>query len=83
NTAKFLAKFGHNVVVVTSKWGEEKRKKHKMDNFLVYRFKQFNPPEISGITQISSLRFMPKAIFKLPKIIRRHKIQLIHAEGRI
>lgn len=83
NTAKFLAKFGHNVVVVTTKWGEEQRKKHKMDGFLVYRFRQFNPPELSGITQISSLRVMPKALYKLPKIIRKHKIQLIHAEGRM
>lgn len=83
NTAKFLAKFGHKVVVVTCKWGEEKRKFHKMDGFLVYRFKQFNPPELSGVTQISSLRFMPKALYKLPKIIRKHKIQLIHVEGRM
>jgi len=83
NTAKFLAKFGHDVVVVTSKWGEEQRKKHKMDGFLVYRFKQFNPPEYSKITQVSSLRFMPRAIYKLPKIIRKHKIQLIHAESRL
>jgi len=83
NTAKFLSKFGHNVVVVTSKWGEEQRKKHKMDGFLVYRFKQFNPPELGGITQVSSLRIMPKAIWKLPKIIRKHKIQVIHAQGQL
>ena len=83
NTAKFLSKFGHNVVVVTSKWGEEQRKKHEMDGFLVYRFKQFNPPELSGITQVSSLRVMPKAIWKLPKIIRKHKIQVIHAQGQL
>ena len=83
NTAKFLAKFGHKVFVVTSKWGEEQRKMHKMDGFLVYRFKQFNPPELSGVTQISSLRFMPKAFYKLPKIIRNHKIQLVHVEGRM
>ena len=83
NTAKFLSKFGHNVIVVTSKWGNEQRKKHKMDGFLVYRFRQFNPPELKGVTQISSLRVMPKAIYKLPKIIRKHKIQLIHVEGRM
>jgi len=83
NTAKFLSKFGHNVVVVTSKWGEEQRNKHEMGGFLVYRFKQFNPPELSGITQVSSLRIMPKAIRKLPKIIRKHKIQVIHAQGQL
>ena len=83
NTAKTLAKFGHNVVVLTSKWGEEQRKVHKMDNFLVYRFRSFNPPEISGITQVSSLRFMPVALFKIPKIVRKHKIQIIHIEGRL
>jgi glycosyltransferase involved in cell wall biosynthesis len=54
-----------------------------MDGFLVYRFKQYNPPELSGITQVSSLRIMPKAIWKLPKIIRKHKIQVIHAQGQL
>jgi len=83
NTAKFLSKFGHNVVVVTSKWAEERRKFHKMDGFLVYRFKSFNPPEIKGITQISSLRFNPLMLLNLPKIIKKHKIQLIHAQGRL
>ena len=83
NTAKFLSKFGHNVVVVTSKWADERRKLHKMDDFLVYRFKSYNPPEIKGITQISSLRFNPIMLFKLPKLIKKHKIQLIHAQGRL
>jgi len=83
NTAKFLSKFGHNVVVVTSKWAKERRKFHQMDNFLVYRFKSYNPPEIQGITQISSLRFNPIMLFKLQKIIKKHNIQLIHAQGRL
>ena len=83
NTAKFLSKFGHNVVVVTSKWADERRKIHKMDGFLVYRFKSYNPPEIKGITQISSLRFNPIMLFKLPRIIKKHNIQLIHAQGRL
>ena len=83
NTAKFLSNFGHNVVVVTSKWANERRKFHKMDNFLVYRFKSYNPPELKGITQISSLRFNPIMLLKLPKIIRKHRIQLIHAQGRM
>ncbi|MBD3342890.1 MAG: glycosyltransferase [Candidatus Lokiarchaeota archaeon] len=83
NTAKFLSKMGNSVVVLTCKWGKEQRSKHKMDGFFVYRYKQYNPPEIKGITQISSLRFMPKAIWKLPHIIKKHKIDLIHAEGRL
>jgi len=83
NTAKFLSNLGHKVVVVTSKWGNERRKFHKMENFLVYRFKSYNPPEISGIPQISSLRFNPIMLLKLPKIIRKHNIQLIHAQGRL
>ena len=83
NTAKFLTKYGHNVVVVTSKWAEERRKSHRMDGFLVYRFKSYNPPEIKGITQISSLRFNPIMLLKLPKIIKKHNIQLIHAQGRL
>ena len=83
NTAKHLSRLGHNVVVVTSKWAEERRKFHKMDGFLVYRFKSYNPPEIEGITQISSLRFNPMMLLKLPKIIKKHNIQLIHAQGRM
>ncbi len=83
NTAKFLCKYGHKVVVVTSKWAKERRKFHRMDNFLVYRFKSYNPPEIRGITQISSLRFNPIMLLKLPKIIKKHKIQLIHVQGRM
>ncbi|MFX1444613.1 MAG: glycosyltransferase family 4 protein [Promethearchaeota archaeon] len=83
NTAKFLSKFGHNVVVVTSKWADERRKVHEMDGFLVYRFKSYNPPEIKGITQISSLRFNPFMLIKLPRIIKKHNIQLIHAQGRL
>lgn len=83
NTAKFLSKFGHNVVVVTSKWADERRKIHEMDGFLVYRFKSYNPPEIKGITQISSLRFNPIMLLKLPNIIKKHRIQLIHAQGRL
>ena len=83
NTAKFLSKLGHKVVVITSKWANERRKFHEMDGFLVYRFKSYNPPELKGITQVSSLRFNPIMLLKLPKIIRKHKIQLIHAQGRL
>jgi len=46
NTAKFLSKFGHKVVVVTSKWADERRKFHELNGFLVYRFKSYNPPEL-------------------------------------
>ena len=83
NTAKFLSKLGHKVVVITSKWANERRKFHEMDGFLVYRFKSYNPPELKGITQVSSLRFNPITLLKLPKIIKKHKIQLIHAQGRL
>ena len=83
NTAKYLARLGHNVVVVTSKWAKERRKFHEMEGFLVYRFKSYNPPEIEGITQVSSLRFNPVMLLKLPKIIKKHNIQLIHAQGRM
>jgi len=83
NTAKFLSKFGHKVVVVTSKWADERRKFHELNGFLVYRFKSYNPPELKGITQVSSLRFNPLMLLKLPRIIRKHNIQLIHAQGRL
>lgn len=83
NTAKYLTKYGNNVIVLTSKWEENKNNFHKMDNFLIYRFKAFNLPELKGLHQISNLGFMPLALFKLPKIIKKHNIQLIHVEGRI
>ncbi len=83
NTAKFLSEKGHNIVVLTSKWDHEQRSFHKMDKFLIYRFKSFHPPELSKIPQISSLRIMPMALFYLPKIITKHKIQIIHIQGRL
>ncbi|MFX1258538.1 MAG: glycosyltransferase, partial [Promethearchaeota archaeon] len=82
NTAKILSKLGHNVVVLTSKIKLEKRKLHKMDGFLVYRLRAFNPPEFKLMPQISSFGFIPLSIFKLLKIIKKHKIHLIHAQGR-
>ncbi len=83
NTAKYLVNFGHNLVILTSKNEKTSPKYQKMDGFLVYRFKSFYLPEIKGIPQISSFGIMPKAIFKLTKIIRKHQIQIIHAEGRL
>ncbi len=83
NTAKKLVKFGHNIVILTSKNEKTSPKYQKMDGFLVYRFKSFYLPEIKGIPQISSFGVMPKAVFKLAKIIRKHQIQIIHAEGRL
>ncbi len=77
-----MAEFGHKVVVVTSKNKFDKKKKQKKEGFLLYRFKAFNLPELKILPQISSLGFMPGAILELPKLIKKHKIQLIHAEGR-
>lgn len=82
NTAKYLENYGHKIIVLTSKLVEERRGFHKMENLLVYRFKSFNLPELKAIPQISSFGFIPMALFKLPKIIKKHNIQIIHAEGR-
>jgi len=82
NTAENLSKLGHNVVVLTSKCGNEKRDFHKMNNFLVYRFKSFYPLRLKSFPQISNLGFMPTALFKIPKIIKKHKIDIIHVESR-
>ncbi len=83
NTAKGLANRGHNIVVLTSKCEKASPKYQNMNGFFVYRFKSFYPPEIKGIHQTSSFGIMPKAFFKLTKIIKKHQIQLIHAEGRL
>ena len=82
NTAKQLAIRGHNVIVLTSKIDKSSQKIQKKDGFLVYRFKSFYLPEIIRLPQTSNFGIMPKAIFKLSRIIRKHQIQIIHAEGR-
>ena len=82
NTMKILAKLGHNVIVLTSKDREIKSKIEKINGSIIYRFKSYYPPEIKGLTQSSNLGIMLKAIMKLPKIIKKHNIHLIHAEGR-
>jgi glycosyltransferase involved in cell wall biosynthesis len=83
NTAKRLALLGHTIVVLTSKSGNDKKNIQEREGFLIYRFKDYNLPELKGLPQTSSLGFMPKAIYKLPKIIRKHNIQLIHLQGRL
>ncbi|MFX1328199.1 MAG: glycosyltransferase family 4 protein [Promethearchaeota archaeon] len=82
NTMNFLTKFGHKVIVITSKDDENKINSEEKYESLIYRFKSFYPPEIRSFTQSSSFGFMPKAILKLPKIIRNHNIHLIHVQGR-
>ncbi len=82
NTAKQLANRGHNVIVLTSKIDKSSQKFQKKDGYYIYRFKSLYLNEIKGIPQISSFGIMPIAIFKLTKIIKKHQIQIIHAEGR-
>ena len=82
NTAKKLVEFGHRVVVLTSTCKLEKRKLQELDGFLVYRFKPFELPQFKILPQLSSLGIIPGAIIRLPKIIKKHNIQLIHLEGR-
>ena len=83
NTAKYLAKLGHNVTIITSKVPKGQDKHFQTDQFQGYRFKSINLPELKGLPQISSFGIMPRAILKLPKIIRKNKIQVIHVEGRL
>ena len=83
NTAKQLVTRGHNVVILTSKTEKSSPKFQEMNGFLVYRFKSFYPPEIKGIPQISSFGIIPMGILKLKKILKKHNIQIIHAEGRL
>jgi len=83
NTAKKLTEMNHKVVVLTSKCEGATQKFQRSEGFLIYRFRSFYPSEIKILPQVSSLGFMPMAIIKLPKIIRKHRIQLIHVEGRL
>ena len=83
NTAKQLVKLGHNIVILTSKNEKKSPKYQIMDGFLIYRLKSIYLPEIKGFPQTSNFGIMPKAIFKLTKIIKKHRIQIIHAQGRL
>jgi glycosyltransferase involved in cell wall biosynthesis len=80
-TAKYLTKLGHKVVILASKSKSANRVEPKSE-FIVYRYRSFSFPEIIGLPQSSSLGLSPKAIIKLPKIIRNHNIQIIHAKGQ-
>ena len=82
NTAKQLISFGHKVIVITSKLEEERRDFHMFEDIVIYRFKSFNIPELKLIPQISSFGIMPKALLRLSDIIKKYKIDVIHAEGR-
>ncbi len=83
NTAKTLAKFGHKVYVITSRYQKIFPKLVETDGFWVYRFHSFNIPEIRFFPQISSFGFMPMAMIKLPKLVKKFNIQVIHIEGRL
>lgn len=82
NTAKKLAEFGHNVVVLTSRRKIEKQKFQELEGFIVYRFKPFELPKLKLLPQLSSLGIIPGAIIRLPKLIKKYNIQLIHLQGR-
>ena len=82
-TAKKLTEFGHKVVVLTSKCADEKRDFYKIGSLQIYRFKSYNLPEIQKIPQSSSLGIILKGFFKLPRIVKSHNIQVIHAEGHV
>lgn len=83
NTAKFLTEFGHKVIVLTSKTSKNSRAKDKKFNFLIYRFRSYNFPELKILPQISSFGFMPKALIQLKRIVIKEKIHIIHFEGKI
>ncbi|MFW9989150.1 MAG: glycosyltransferase family 4 protein [Candidatus Odinarchaeota archaeon] len=83
NTAKHLANRGHNVIVLTSKYKKSLPKYQEMDGFLINRQKSYHLPEIKYIPQSSSFGIIPQAIYKLTRIIKKHQIHIIHAEGRL
>ncbi|MHA1251191.1 MAG: glycosyltransferase family 4 protein [Candidatus Helarchaeota archaeon] len=82
NKAKQFDKMGHNVVVITSKLAEDNRSYFKFGrNIIVYRFKSFYFPKIKEISHLANLGIMPMVLYKIFKIIKRHKIQIIHTES--
>ncbi len=81
NTAKYLVKFSHNVVVVTSKLKENLNDYYIAEGIHIYQFKTYAIPEIKKLSQISSWGWMPKAIFKMKQIVKKHEIDLIHIQG--
>ncbi len=83
NTAKTLARFGHKVYVMTSKYQKSDPRVVKTERFWVYRFHSFNIPEIRFFPQISSFGITPMAMIKLPILVKKLNIQVIHIEGRL
>jgi glycosyltransferase involved in cell wall biosynthesis len=80
-TAKNLSELGHNVYVLTSIEKEKFTFNEKTD-FKLFRYKSYNLPEIKGFPQSLNFGIIFKAIWKLPKIIKKYNIQIIHLEGR-
>ena len=83
NKALKFSELGHNVVVITSKDIGEKRDYYKIGNISVYRFKTFNFPELKRLPQISNIGLTLKAVLKLPKIIKKYRIQIIYGETHV
>ena len=82
NTAKKLTEKGHHVVVITSKVLGATQNFEEKEGFLVYRYNPHNFVELKGFPQSMRLGFPLGIILKMKKIIKKHQIQVIHAEGR-
>ena len=82
NTAKKLTEKRHHVVVITSKVFGALKDYEIKEEFHIYRYKPLNFVELKGFPQSIRLGFPLIAIINLKKIIKKHKIQIIHAEGR-
>ncbi|MBD3215546.1 MAG: glycosyltransferase [Candidatus Lokiarchaeota archaeon] len=80
-TAKNLMKLGHNVYVLTS-FKKPKSPLNEKIEFKILRYKSYNLPEIKGFPQSSNFGLIIKGILKLPKIIKKYNIHIIHLEGR-
>jgi glycosyltransferase involved in cell wall biosynthesis len=81
-TAKYLNKLGHEVVVLASKTKNNNSISQESTEFKIYRYRAYSLPEIKGLPQSSSLGLSPRAIFNLPRIIKKHNIDVIHAKGQ-
>lgn len=82
NTAKNLAKKGHHVVVLTSKTYGARAKYEKKEGCHIYRYQPLNLVALKRFSQSKRLGFPLMGILKLKEIVKKHKIQVIHVEGR-
>lgn len=82
NTAKKLCEKKHHVVVLTSKVFGARNNYEKTEGYHIYRYTPLNLVPLRKFPMSRRLGFPFFGLLKLKRIIKKHRIQIIHIEGR-